>query len=108
MCPIRAAVTVFNDNFIDQALLLQSQIAQLKHPQSRVLAVLRDWLKTPYAILHGKAQDYLELNKNDLVALKSPAEMDFLSVFLRRHLDQNVPVEHPQGRLGNCNPPTSS
>lgn len=76
---------------IDETLLLQSRIAQLKHPQRRVLEVLRQFYRCPYHILHGKARDFLSIEmEDDLVAIKSPAETDYLSAFLRRHISREV------------------
>ncbi|KAI1112021.1 hypothetical protein F5Y14DRAFT_442888 [Nemania sp. NC0429] len=67
-----------------EALLLQSQIAQLRRPNGRVLAALRRWFKQPEPMLGGAAKRYLD-DENDLVALKPAAEIDYLSQFLRRH-----------------------
>ncbi|KAK3390116.1 hypothetical protein B0H63DRAFT_464808 [Podospora didyma] len=67
-----------------ETLLLQSQVAQLKRPESRVLAALRNFFQSPHHILGGKAKSFLN-NSADLVALKTPAEVDYLSSFLRRN-----------------------
>lgn len=69
----------------DEALLLQSQIAQLRQPQERVLVALRHYFQVPTHILLGKAKKFLD-NQADLVSLKSRVEVDYLSDFLRRHL----------------------
>lgn len=73
------------DKTVDETLLLQSQIAQLKHPKRRVLSALQHFFQFHHPIIHGKAKDFLK-NKNELVAVKSPAETDCLSDFLRRHM----------------------
>ncbi|KAI0855357.1 hypothetical protein F4860DRAFT_519960 [Xylaria cubensis] len=67
-----------------EALLLQSQIAQLHRPNRRVLDTLRHWFKKPEPMLGGEAKKFLD-DENDLVALKPAAELDYLSQFLRRH-----------------------
>ncbi|KAI1799906.1 hypothetical protein F4811DRAFT_69281 [Daldinia bambusicola] len=67
-----------------EALVLQSQIAQMRHPEERVLEALRHFFERPYPILGGKAKMFLN-NSKDLVALKAPTETDMLSNFLRRH-----------------------
>lgn len=77
--------------FKDEALVLQSQIAQLKHPENRVLEALRHWFRTPHPVIHGKAREFLD-SRDDLVALKSPAEVDHLSRFLRRNLARTVRI----------------
>ena len=69
---------------LDEALLLQSQIAQLKHPDNRVLEAVTHFFQRPHPILGGKAKEFLN-NKNDLIAIKSPGEVDFLSRWLRQH-----------------------
>lgn len=74
---------------MDEALLLQSRIAQLKHPQPRVLVALRYFFKIPYPIIHGKAKDFLD-DKKYLLAIKSLAETDYMSDFLRRHLGRTA------------------
>lgn len=74
---------------LEEALLLQSRISQLQHPQSRVLKALRHFFEEPWHILSGTAKSFLD-EKNDLIALKSPGEVDYLSNFLRQHLDQQV------------------
>ncbi|KAH8165669.1 hypothetical protein CIB48_g2578 [Xylaria polymorpha] len=67
-----------------EALLLQSQIAQLHRPNKRVLDTLRHWFKKPEPMLGGEAKKFLD-DENDLVALRPAAELDYLSQFLRRH-----------------------
>ncbi|KAI0595604.1 hypothetical protein F4775DRAFT_595050 [Biscogniauxia sp. FL1348] len=67
-----------------ETLLLQSQIAQLKHPENRVLAAVKQFFERPHHILGGKAKTILN-NLSDLVTLKAPAEADYLSNFLRQH-----------------------
>ncbi|KAI0102158.1 hypothetical protein GGR51DRAFT_562829 [Nemania sp. FL0031] len=72
-----------------EALLLQSQIAQLRRPNKRVLETLRHWFKRPEPMLGGEAKKYLD-DENDLVALKTSEELDYLSQFLRRHWTVNT------------------
>lgn len=45
---------------------------------------MKHFFERPHHILGGKAKTYLE-DRNDLVALKVPEEVDYLSNFLRRH-----------------------
>ncbi|KAJ2987250.1 hypothetical protein NUW58_g4612 [Xylaria curta] len=72
-----------------EALLLQSQVAQLHRPNKRVLDTLRHWFKKPEPMLGGEAKKYLD-DENDLVALKTSIEHDYLSQFLRRHWTINT------------------
>ncbi|KAJ2905731.1 hypothetical protein MKZ38_004598 [Zalerion maritima] len=65
-----------------EALLLQSRIANLHRPDSRVLRPCQQYLKTEHPI-SGKAIDFLD-NPQHLVALKTAPDQDFLSRFLRR------------------------
>ncbi|ORY70317.1 uncharacterized protein BCR38DRAFT_362064 [Pseudomassariella vexata] len=67
-----------------EAILLQSQIAQLKHPEKRVLSAVKHFFEKPHPILGGKAKKFLN-DRQDLVSLKTPVEADYLSSFLRRH-----------------------
>ncbi|KAI1482226.1 hypothetical protein F4774DRAFT_334422 [Daldinia eschscholtzii] len=67
-----------------EALVLQNQIAQMRHPEKRVLAAVRYFFERPHPILGGKAKTFLN-NAKDLIALKAPTETDVLSSFLRRH-----------------------
>ncbi|PHH63908.1 hypothetical protein CDD81_5356 [Ophiocordyceps australis] len=69
-----------------EALLLQSRLAQLQRPGARVIGALNDMMRQD-AIpkIGGKAKQYLQ-DENDLVALGSPAQEDYLSQFLRRRL----------------------
>ncbi|KAF4487272.1 hypothetical protein CGGC5_v005024 [Colletotrichum fructicola Nara gc5] len=67
-----------------EMLLLQSQIAQLKHPENRPLAAARHFFEKPYHILGGKAKSFLK-DSSDLVTLRNPNDMDYLSRFLQRH-----------------------
>ncbi|KAI0468743.1 hypothetical protein F4859DRAFT_201490 [Xylaria cf. heliscus] len=67
-----------------EALLLQSQIAQLQRPNKRVLETLRHWFQKPEPMLGGEAKKYLD-DEHDLVALRPAAELDYLSQVLRRH-----------------------
>ncbi|KAI1359186.1 hypothetical protein F5Y08DRAFT_332537 [Xylaria arbuscula] len=64
------------------ALLLQSNVANLQPPSERVLRATKQMFSQEgYTIIDGKARDYLDAD--DLVALKSPA-MDHLSNYLRK------------------------
>ncbi|KAI1150520.1 hypothetical protein F4825DRAFT_397815 [Nemania diffusa] len=72
-----------------EALLLQSQVAQLHRPNQRVLDTLRHWFQKPEPMLGGEAKKYLD-DENDLVALKTSVELDYLSQFLRRHWTVNT------------------
>ncbi|KAH8885875.1 hypothetical protein GQ53DRAFT_658951 [Thozetella sp. PMI_491] len=67
-----------------EALLLQSRMEQLQRPNRRVLDTLRHWFSKPEPMLGGEAKRFLD-DENDLVSLKPPAEIDYLSQFLRRH-----------------------
>ncbi|KAK1850353.1 hypothetical protein CCHR01_06978 [Colletotrichum chrysophilum] len=67
-----------------EMLLLQSQIAQLKPPEDRPLAAVRHIFEKPHHILGGKAKSFLKDQAN-LVTLKNPNEIDYLSRFLQRH-----------------------
>ncbi|KAH0425847.1 hypothetical protein CcaCcLH18_10716 [Colletotrichum camelliae] len=67
-----------------EILLLQSQIAQLKHPEERPLAAVRHFFEKPHHILGGKAKGFLK-DPIDLVTLKNSNEVDYLSRFLQRH-----------------------
>jgi len=67
-----------------EALLLQNEIAKLKRPNKRVLDVYRQWFKKPYPVLGGQAKTFLDAS-DDLVALNTSPEADYLSLFLRRH-----------------------
>ncbi|KAF4815483.1 hypothetical protein CGCTS75_v013037 [Colletotrichum tropicale] len=70
-----------------EMLLLQSQIAQLKHPENRPLAAVRHFFEKPYHILGGKAKEFLK-DSADLVTLKNTNDVDYLSRFLQRHWKQ--------------------
>ena len=81
------------DNATDEALLLQAQIAQLGRPSNRVYTTLRNWFdgtagargpRSANPILSGEARNMLE-NRQDLVALRPPADKDILSSFLQDH-----------------------
>ena len=90
---------------LDEALLLQSQVAGLHRPQHRVLKHFRDWFsgemrshKKP--IIAGKARRMLD-DKDDLVALKVAADPDLLSHLVQDHwfLAVSVPsVSIPLGQ----------
>ncbi|KAJ8123427.1 hypothetical protein ONZ43_g621 [Nemania bipapillata] len=81
---LRSKIKEYLLTSIDEALLLQSQVAQLHRPNKRVLETLRHWFKKPEPMLGGEAKKYLD-DENDLVALKTSIELDYLSQFLRRH-----------------------
>ncbi|KAF2804458.1 uncharacterized protein BDZ99DRAFT_397802 [Mytilinidion resinicola] len=76
-----------------KALLLQSQVARLDRPSNRVVEAFRIWFDggrpkkgnpKPDPVLGGRAKYALD-NEQDLVALKTPADDDFLSRFLQDH-----------------------
>jgi len=78
---------------LDEALLLQSQIANLDRPSSRVLTAFRNWFngKNRYPksrgespILTGRAKSMLD-DEKDLAALRPPTDKDALSRFLQDH-----------------------
>ncbi|KAI1124716.1 hypothetical protein F5Y10DRAFT_280023 [Nemania abortiva] len=86
-----------------EALLLQSQIAQLHRPNRRVLDTLRHWFKKPEPMLGGEAKKYLD-DENDLVALKTSVELDYLSQFLRRHWTVNTEATRDgRAKIGRFN-----
>jgi len=76
----------FSDQKPDEALLLQSQIANLDRPSSRVLTTFRNWFKSESRgpILNGRAKEMLD-DKKDLAALRPPTDKDALSRFLQDH-----------------------
>lgn len=76
----------------DEALLLQSEISKLKHPNKRVLDTYRLWFKKPYPALGGLAKTVFD-KPEDLVGLNT-AETDYLSLFLRRHWPTQVHPTH--------------
>ncbi|KAI0192966.1 hypothetical protein EV127DRAFT_362016 [Xylaria flabelliformis] len=51
-----------------EALLLQSQVAQLHRPNRRVLDTLRHWFKKPEPMLGGEAKKFLD-DENDLTEM---------------------------------------
>ncbi|KAI1633641.1 hypothetical protein F4809DRAFT_644215 [Biscogniauxia mediterranea] len=65
-----------------ETLLLQSQIAQLKHPENRVLAAVKYFFERPHHKLGGKAKTFLN-HPSDLAALKKEIARDGLSYFAR-------------------------
>ncbi|KAL2834362.1 hypothetical protein BDW59DRAFT_178782 [Aspergillus cavernicola] len=67
-----------------EALLLQSEIVKLKRPNKRVLEAYRHWFQKPYPVLGGAAKETLD-DSDDLVALNTLPEGDYLSMLLRRH-----------------------
>ncbi|KAL3495319.1 hypothetical protein BJX62DRAFT_246055 [Aspergillus germanicus] len=67
-----------------EALLLQSEIVKLKRPNSRVLDTYKHWYQKPFPVVGGIAKTALD-NADDLVALNTLPEGDYLSTLLRRH-----------------------
>ncbi|KAL3473022.1 hypothetical protein BJX99DRAFT_234338 [Aspergillus californicus] len=67
-----------------EAMLLQSAIAKLKRPHNRALETFKHWFQKPYPALGGLAKTIMD-NTEDLVALNSLPECDYLSMLLRRH-----------------------
>lgn len=80
----RASSSARADRYVDEALLLQSQIAKLSRPHKRVLDAYKHWFIKPYPLLGGRAKTFLDA-ADDLVALNTSPESDYLSLFLRRH-----------------------
>lgn len=92
-CCHRRSVLSFPNQRLDEALLLQSQIANLDRPSSRVLTAFRNWFngKNRYPkscgenpILTGRAKSMLD-DEKDLAALRPPTDKDALSRFLQDH-----------------------
>lgn len=77
------------DTNTDEALLLQSQIAGLKQPNSRVFEAIKHFFERPHHILGGKAKSLFDDN-GDMVTLKPSQETDMLSNFLREHWRDEV------------------
>ena len=79
----------------EEALVLQSQIARLQHPEKRVLDVCRYMMThhfsdgSAFSKLDGKAANFLN-DEKDLGTLKPAAETDALSKFLRQTWAQSV------------------
>jgi hypothetical protein len=78
---------------LDETLLLQSQVAQLRGPDERPLVAFRDFLDgTAFAsknagampLISGRAKAFLD-DESDLLALTKPLEEDYLSRFLQDH-----------------------
>ena len=85
----------------DKALVLQSQVAKLDRPSSRVIETFRIWFDggkqkngglKPDPVLGGQAKHVLD-DEQDLAALKTPADDDFLSRFLQDHWPVTVNTE---------------
>jgi len=80
---------------IDETLLRQTQICDLKPPSTRVLSTYRSYLEgtgiradglETLPLLSGRAKDFLSPEtEGDLIALKTPTEQDFLSRYLQDH-----------------------
>ena len=83
----------------DEALVLQSQVAQFKRPSGRALTTTRAYMDGGTGLrsdgskilpaLGGIAKDALD-NEDDLVALRSHDNTDYLSRVLRRHWPTKV------------------
>jgi hypothetical protein len=70
---------------LDEALLLQCQIASLDQPSNRLFRIFSEYFhgrNGEGAIVHGKAQHILK-DLTDLVALRSPFDTDPLSCLVR-------------------------
>jgi hypothetical protein len=74
---------------VEEALLRQRNVANLDQPKDRVLNAYRHWFKVPRPALLGHSKKFLD-DADDLVALKSAPESDYLSLFLRRHWPAQV------------------
>ncbi|KAL1880033.1 hypothetical protein Daus18300_001396 [Diaporthe australafricana] len=79
-----------------EALLLQSRIAELHSPDSRVLSALRQEFEADgISKLEGEAKRYLSQSE-DLVALKNPTHDDSLTRYLKMHwASQSGPPSSP-------------
>jgi hypothetical protein len=82
---------VFLLTIIDETLLLQSQITNLRRPSDRVLNAIRDYTSgeayktantSALPIISGLAKDFLA-DKTDLIALRRGNEEDYLSRLLQ-------------------------
>ncbi|KAF2820692.1 hypothetical protein CC86DRAFT_304555 [Ophiobolus disseminans] len=76
-----------------ETLLLQSQIAEMRTPESRPLAAFRDYLKgeartkkhvDAMPLICGRADAFLD-ERGDLLTLARPSEEDYLSRLLQNH-----------------------
>jgi hypothetical protein len=83
---------------VDEALILQAQVANLGRPSNRALRYFRRWFhgesrdlkrRKPFAIIDGEATRMLN-DEEDLAALRVPEEDDRLSHLLRDHLPLQV------------------
>jgi hypothetical protein len=70
-------------------LVLQSQVAAPRRPNKRALDAWCHWFSKPFPVLGGISKHFLN-NKDDLVALKAPQDLDYLSKFLRQHWPAKV------------------
>lgn len=81
-------------HILDEALLLQGQVAGLRRPEDRVIEAVKHFFERPQHILGGRAKTLFDETStngfSDLVALKSSCETDMLSNFLRRHWHDEV------------------
>lgn len=78
---------------VDEALILQSQVASLGQPSNRALRFFMRWFQgdsrdlkgaKPFPIIDGEAKKMLD-DDDDLAALKVPEDDDRLSQLLRDH-----------------------
>jgi hypothetical protein len=78
---------------VNETLVLQSQIAQLKPPDGRPLLAFRDFINGPklpgepvgaMCLIGGRAESFLD-DSSDLLTLIRPPEEDLLSRFLEDH-----------------------
>lgn len=94
-----------NDTWLDEALLLQAEIADLKKPKDRVIEAVKHFFEMPQHIFGGKAKTLFEKEAtnghDDLVALKAPLETDVLSNFLRSHWYGEVKSTSNPGQSSN-------
>jgi hypothetical protein len=78
---------------LDESLLLQSQVAQMKEPDTRPLTPYRDFLNgtallskgaETMPLISGRAKEFLE-DTSDLLNLNKPLNDDYFSRFLQNH-----------------------
>jgi hypothetical protein len=79
------------DDIIDEALMLQRDIARLESPSPRVLAALRVWSHGTTGLPNDDFSKFDDSDREmftiaaDLVALRPPPDQDLLSRLLRDH-----------------------
>jgi len=80
-------------HWLDEALTLRAQVAQLAKPSQRILTTYSDYLNgsaienmpiPSRKLIFGSASKFLE-DPQDLVALQKPSNQDYLSRSLRNH-----------------------